>query len=121
VRIAGVRLNDGRMIWVDALSSEMHPLDRVEVRLSEGDVEGRVFVTPEQIVRMPERIHGAVLARKRQSVGGETSDALPGSEMPPLGSRISSAMIEGMVVRLDPVARTILVRTSESEDVEVQL
>jgi hypothetical protein len=62
MRIAGVRLDGGRMVWAEAAEISLETLQRVVVRLPEGEAEGRVFVTPQQLMQAPETVEGTVIS-----------------------------------------------------------
>jgi hypothetical protein len=107
VRIAGVRLQDGSVVWLDAGSHGIRQLDRAIVRLAAGEVEGAVFVTPEAMLSPPPRVDGLVVKSWTSSPPDRDCNFLPGSEFPVLGERVRSGDLEGTVVALDPVERRV--------------
>lgn len=115
MRVAGIRLPDDRVMWLDAGEHELAPLDRVRARAAGEDVAGIVFVAPEQVLQPPVEVAGTitdVAPRPRPDPG---CDDLPGADLPPLGTRFEAGGVVGMVVRLDPVGRTVTVRPDEGE------
>lgn len=118
MRTAGVRLRDGRALWVDAADRAMSPLDEAIVRLHDGDCTGYVFVTPEQLLRAPEPIEGLIVAVWRRGEDPQECLDLPGSDMPPLGSQVEIGGARGTVNALDPVGRTVRVTRPHDDPLE---
>jgi hypothetical protein len=118
VRVAGVRLPDGRAIWADAAGWELVPPCRVLLRLPEGEVAGVVFVSPEQLLRPVPEVEGTVVAvqPRPDDDGGED---LPGSDLPYLGSSLTVGGRAGLVTGLDPVRRTVTLTMEDGDSVEL--
>jgi hypothetical protein len=109
VRVAGVRLADGRMVWLDAGDLALVPLSQVKVRLPGGDEPGEVFVSPAELLSPPSHIDGLLIeAHDPRRPEGDCSE-LPGSEFPALGETVRRAGGEGTVVALDPAERRITI------------
>jgi hypothetical protein len=105
MRIAGVRLPDGRAVWVDAGKVEVSVRDTALVRLADGDARGFVFVSPEQLAQPPEHVAG-YLVEAACPASSETSCAdLPGADMPALGSIVEIEGEIGTVTGIDAVKR----------------
>ncbi len=119
MRVAGVRLGDGRAVWVDAGAWELAPLDAVIVRLEAGDFTGSVFVTPEQLVRGVERIDGTVVEVSPASTDEEKCADLPGADLPPLGSVVRTDRVKGRVTALDPTRRLATLTRDDGSQVVV--
>ena len=119
MRVAGVRLPDGRVVWADAEAWPMSPLDTAVVRLSEGEVAGSVFVSPEQLIQPPERVDGVVVEIRPREIPEERCGDLPGSDLPYLGSTARAETIKGRVTALDPVKRLVTLTRDDGSEVEV--
>lgn len=120
MRIAGVRA-DKRTVWLDAGSHQLHPWDRVLLDWDGSDAEGRVVVCPEQFVRPPESIEGAIrgvvpFEAQRSFICGDRL-----SELPPLGSTAWTRDGSGTVIGIDPVRQTVTVETYEQGVIQVAL
>jgi hypothetical protein len=119
MRIAGIRLDPERTVWVDAGSHTVSLLDEALVVLSDGKALGSVIVTPEQLLIAPEQIDGAIKELRPVSAREEPCSNLPGSDVPYLGSQIGLPASAGIVVRVNAVARTATVRQQNGELVEL--
>lgn len=118
MRAAGVHLADGRLVWIEAGEVTLGPLDRVVVRLAEGEHHGVIVVTPEQCLRPPDTVDGVLAGWEPFGLPIDDCSHLPGAHMPPLGSRLDAGGTRGMVIGLDPVERTVTV-TPDDEGPEV--
>jgi hypothetical protein len=101
VRIAGVRLAGGEVVWVEAGDVDVQPLDDAVVSVAGGEFSGTVIVTPEALLRPVTATGGIVGVSSRTAQERDCTD-LPGADMPPLGSGVD----EGVVVAVDAVNRT---------------
>ncbi|MGH2442047.1 MAG: hypothetical protein ACRDFX_02640 [Chloroflexota bacterium] len=99
---AGVLLESGDLIWVDAGEVALEPLDRVSISIDGHAATGRVMVTPGQMLSTPERMCGAIIEVLNQEELPEVGE-LPGAGMPPLGTRYSTREYAGRVIAIDPV------------------
>ncbi len=117
MRIAGVRLKDGRTVWADAGTWPLTPLDEVSVRLSHADLLGTVFVTPEQLLQLPQRPDGVVIEIYQSEVDEIDCLDLPGGEMPPLGSTVPVQGAIATIVRVDAVHRRVSLRQEDGTEV----
>ena len=109
MRIAGVRLDDGRMVWLDAAEVEVVPLSWVKVRLVDGDRDGDVFVTPDEFLNTPAHLDGIVVESRPPHSPDPDCSYLPGSEFPALGETVRRGEFEGMIVALDPVQQQVTI------------
>ena len=121
MRIAAVRLKDGRTVWADAGTWLLTPLDEVTVRLSHADALGTVFVTPEQLLQLPQRPDGVVIEIYQCEVDEINCLELPGAEMPPLGSTVPVQGTAGTIVRVDAVHRRVRLRQADGSEVVLPL
>lgn len=130
MRIAGVRLPDGHALWLDAGQHELVPLDRVHGSTDGGQVEGIIFVTPDQLLQSPAEVDGTITDVMPRQHPDPDCDDLPSADLPPLGTKFEAEGVYGMVVGLDPVGRIVTVRQDDgnegtllhdSEDREVPL
>lgn len=121
MRIAGVRLGGLNLIWANAGDLHMQALDYVVVRLRDGVENGQVYVTPEQIMRAPAEVTGAVLGVLGQGTNEQQWSSLPGSRMPPLATWVRTRDVEGMVTAIDPLTETVTVETGPRETMTVSL
>jgi hypothetical protein len=116
-----VRLASGQMLWVDASNHEVKALDRVLVNVSEAEVEAEVYVTPEQLIRPIEGLEGSIVRLAAlERLRSECRD-LPGSDLPPLGSRLSDNRVSGTVTQIDPLKRAVTITTAAGEIVHVSM
>lgn len=115
MRIAGVRLPDGSAVWLNAGEQKLAPLDRVHGSTAGGDVEGIVFVTPEQLVQVSVQVAGTITDVERRQHRDAGCDELPGADLPPLGTAFEAEGVHGVVVELDPVGRRVTIRRGEGE------
>lgn len=117
-----MRLTTGHMVWLDAGAVELALLDAVRGTTTEGeDVAGTVFVEPEQLLQAPGRIDGEITEVIPRNPADPECNDLPGADLPFLGAQWEDASLSGTVVRLDPVNRSITVRSADGSDVEVNL
>ena len=119
MRVAGVRLEGGRAIWADAGQIQLATLDRVMVRSSNEEASGWVFVASEQLLHAPASIDGVIVEVLPPSEDGVECRELPGSEMPPLGSRVRTESVEGLVTAIDAVQSRVTLRLDDGSEVEV--
>jgi hypothetical protein len=120
VNIAGVELDGGRLVWAST-TTPLELLDRIVLHLPEGEIEGTVLVAPGQLLRAPAGASGKVLRVLPRSTLESLCAALPGADMPPLGTRFTSEAVSGLVTALDPVARTLSVTPDDgSQSVQVK-
>lgn len=117
MRVAGVRLPDGRAVWADARTHQISALDEAVVRLPEGELVGSVFVTPEQFIEPPQRVDAAVVEVRARALPAETCGDLPGSDLPYLGSTVRLNGIQARVMAVDPVKRTVTVTGEDGTEV----
>lgn len=121
MRIAGIRLPDGRALWLDAGQHELVPLDRVHGSTAGGEVEGIVFVTPDQLLQPQAQADGTITDVERRHQSDPDCDDLPGADLPPLGTKFEAEGVCGTVVGLDPVAGSVTVRQDDGREVAVPL
>lgn len=117
MRLYGVRLTDGRLVWLESEDAGAQSGERVRCLVDGQEEEGLVMVTPELLLHGPEESQGkllAVLLEKAERSDGE----LPLAWLPPLGSRVRSSEATGRVVGLDPVAGEATVLTEGGERVD---
>jgi hypothetical protein len=118
MRVAGVRCDDGRVVWADVGDRQIQPLDRVVVAVDGAEWHGHVFVSPERLLQPPEDIAGIIVRVESPSDQDLSCADLPGSEMPPLGSTITIDGRSGAVTQIDPVRRTVTVTTDDGAHIE---
>lgn len=106
--IAGVRLDDGRLVWVDAGELELQPLDQVVVEFDGREYQGQVMIAPEALIRPVQPTGRIAGISPRDSADTDCSD-LPGADMPPLGTRVAGEI----VMAVDAVKRTITVEGTD--------
>jgi hypothetical protein len=110
MRIAGVRLDSGRLVWVDAGDLEVQPLDEAAVDLAGVSVDGHIAVVPEALVR-PVPPEGRLVESHTSHITTDTCAELPGAAMPPLGTNYAG----GTVVSVDSLNGTATVRLSDGD------
>jgi hypothetical protein len=108
-RIAGVRFDAARIVWVDVGSHEVSLLDEVVVKLDEGSVDGLVVVTPEQLLNPGDLVDGTITRVQPRKQAADLP-TLPGSDMPYLGSLVGSLHSAGVVVGINPVTCTATIK-----------
>jgi hypothetical protein len=108
--VAGVRLTDGRLVWVEAGEEVLSPLDRVVVDLDGAEERGRVMVTLGQLLR-PVLPSGRLLRMELDGVPDSDCEDLPGADMPPLGGPLEN----GVVIAIDAVNHTVTIETADGE------
>ena len=118
MKIAGVHLSDQRLVWIEAGERALLPLDHVRVLLPVGEREGVVYVTPDQLVRPPERVEGKLLASSPPVPPTREDRGLPGASLPPLGTLLRSNDREGTVTGLDPI-RNVVTLSVDGEQIDV--
>lgn len=110
MRIAGVRLENSRVVWVDAGDLDIDPLDDVVVAVDGGESRGMVIVAPDALLR-PTEAEGWVVHVAPGRPDEDDCGDLPGADMPPLGSQRDG----GMVVSIDAVKRQVMVEMPDGE------
>lgn len=120
MKAACVRFDDGSRVWAGGDEIEMATLDRVRVRLPEGEREGTVLVAPRQVIQGSVECLGTVLERLNVAADAEIG-RLPGSELPPLGSQCVLPDGAGVVTGIDPLAGTVTVTLASSESPTLNL
>jgi hypothetical protein len=105
VSITGVRLTDGRLVWVEAGVTELQPLDRVVVDVDGQERPGRVAIAPEALIRPVETVGRIVRVNAHNH--DDSCPALPGADMPPLGGEVDGET----VIAVDAVNRTFTLET----------
>jgi len=110
-----VRLKDGSMVWLDAETRAVLPLDPVTACLDAGEVEGEVFITPEALLSLPPRIDGSLVERRLSTSPEHDCSRLPNSEFPALGETVRSDDLQGTVIALDPVERRVTISTGPND------
>jgi hypothetical protein len=121
MRIAGVRLDDGRTVWLDARDLTVVALDRATAQLDGSEWEGEVFVAPEQMVSPPDGVDGLLTQSQPPSLSEDTCGHLPGSEFPTLGQTVQGEGIAGTVVALDPAERRVTIAHSGGAETVLSL
>jgi hypothetical protein len=119
VRVAGVHLQNRRTLWADAGGHILSPLDRVTVRVPDGDVIGFIVAAPEQILVYSGSAQGAVVEVLPPDVGGPDRSSPPGADMPALGSRIRSKAGPGRIKAIDPLHRRVTVQRVDGSEVDM--
>jgi hypothetical protein len=104
--------------WADAGDVAVRPLDRVIVAIDGAERHGHVFVIPELLVRLP-HVTGKLMGVESRPDHGPESSAPPGSEMPPLGSKVSTGTLSGTVIQIDPVEHTVTVAAHDGEQIKL--
>ena len=117
MRVAGIRLRDGRTIWADAGDMDLAVLDRAEIRGPVGGETGVVCVIPEHMTGMPPRIDGQVVDVQPHTAPDDDCGAVRGAEMPPLGSTLSAGQNKGVVIAVDAVRGQVTLRGEDGRDV----
>jgi hypothetical protein len=112
MRIAGVRLDDGRTVWLDAGDLSVAPLDRATALLEGTEWEGEVIVPPERLLSPPDRIDGLLVKLGPPALDEDECEYLPGAEFPVLGQSVQWGEIAGTVVALDPAERRVTIAHS---------
>lgn len=115
MRILGVRLDDGALVWADAGEHDPAPLDRVVLDSGESGSRGVVVITAGQLRRPPKTVDGVVLQVAPYSTDPDCRD-LPHAHLPPLGTRVSAHEIRGMVTALDVVHDLVTVRQDNGHE-----
>lgn len=113
MRVAGVRCDDGYVVWADARDLHIQSLDCAVVSVAGAEQHGHVFVTPELLVQPPAEVEGMIVHVEPSPDPDLACADLPGSEMPPLGSLVTIEGVYGAVTQLDPVQRTVTVTTDD--------
>lgn len=121
MRIAGVRLLDGRALWVEAGDRHLSLLDRAVVQVERTRVTGYVFATPEQLIGSCPVVDAILLEVAPPETPSDECEFMPGSELPPLGSTVQTAAGEATVTALDPVRQLVTVRTPLGAQTTVDL
>lgn len=109
----------GRTIWTDAGSWPLQPLLPVKVQLPDGIVGGVVCVLPELLLIPPPEVHGRIVGLEDVSVDEDPCGALPGEDMPYLGTRVRIGGRQGQIVALDVARRSVSVRLDSGSTVDV--
>ena len=102
MRIAGVRLKGGRVVWLDAGTISVAPLDCATADVDGNACQGEVFVAPEQLLSPPNRIDGRLLESHPPAPAKQDCDHLPGAQLPVLGQAMRWGAVRGAVMALDP-------------------
>lgn len=121
MRVAGVRLADGDAVWAEAGTWALMPLDRVTVRRGNGLLEGEVFVAPEQLIRSPASVEVRIVALHRREPPGDECNDLPGVELPPLGTEVTTPSGTGRIGRIDPVRHLVTVEGDDGQTTELSV
>lgn len=116
-----MRLPDGSARWLDAGEHTVEPLDRVTGLIDGVQIEGTVFVAPEQLLQPPAALDGIVLSATPPAFPDPDCTALPGADLPPLGTVWSKDGVTGLVIQIDPVCRTVTVQDTNGKQAEVSL
>lgn len=109
MKIAGVRLLDGRVVWLDAGHTAVAPLDHVTAWMDGSTSQGEVFLAPHQMLTAPEHIDGMLTRVIPRSPVEAECDRLPGAELPALAQRVAWDGMPAGVVALDPVGRRVTI------------
>jgi len=108
VKLYGVRLLDGRLVWVEPAELQARPGDAVRCHVDAREEDGLVTITPELLLQGPSQSQGELLEILPRATDDACRD-LPLAWLPPLGSTVSSPRASGQVIALDPVrGRTTL-------------
>lgn len=113
MKVAGIRTNE-RMIWADVGEHNIALLDEVTVRTGGTERQGTIVITPDQLMNPPEP-DGEIIALRPRVQPDLNCENLPGSHMPPLGSRVEIGGAEGMVVGLDVPNNRVTVRSDDTD------
>jgi hypothetical protein len=116
VKLYGVRLTDGRLVWLEADGAEAQSGERVHCLVDGQEEEGLITVTPELLLRGPEESRGKLLAVIPEGLEDDGVE-IPLAWLPPLGCRVRSSEATGQVVGLDPVGGQATVLTDGGERV----
>jgi hypothetical protein len=115
VTTVGVRLTDGKLVWVTSATHVLRPADRVRVTLSGAEWTGTVVIGPDGLLSPMPAVAGEVIERVESQEDDLACDALPGADLPPLGSVVRLGPLEGVVTQLHPVQRLVTITDSSGE------
>jgi hypothetical protein len=116
MRIAGVRMADGRLVWVDAGDLDIEPLDDVDMVVDRDALSGTVTVAPQSLLRPVETV-GQIVHTSSPGRGQSECSELPGADMPALGSGWG----DGTVVAVDAVNRTATVEMADGSRADIDV
>ena len=118
MRIAGARLRDGTMAWLDAGDLNVGLLDEARAEIGGAVVTGNVYVAPEQVLAAPDHVDGVLIATRSIDRTDGDCGRLPGADLPVLGQRALTGTVRGMIVALDPVRRRVTIAGPDGESIE---
>lgn len=121
MRVTGVRTPDGRVLWVDAGPYQPEPLDAVICRTEDGNHHGTVFISPDAMLHCAVEADGLILQVIPYRQPDPNCADLPGADLPALGTRWIGGDVAGVVVRIDPIGRSMIVRQADGTEAEVPL
>ncbi|HZU11273.1 MAG TPA: hypothetical protein VFB58_00390 [Chloroflexota bacterium] len=113
MNVAGIRLGDGRLVWVAAEGMDPQPLDEAVVRIGDQSLTGVVVVAPAQLSGSPD-VAGHLVSAQAREVPPLSCDDLPGAAMPPLGTETP----EGIVTAINAVTGMVSLTRPDGERVE---
>jgi hypothetical protein len=111
----------GGTLCLDAQNYDLALLDEVTVDTGDAIVRGTVVVTPDQLLRPPAHTAGTITEVMPRWQPDPGCDDLPGADLPPLGTMWIADGEVGMIVRLDPVGRSVTVRQDDGREVTFPL
>ena len=108
------------MIWVEC-GEDVKPSDRVLAEVQGTTVSGTVYVAPDQLLAGDVHVGGRVVSIQSEPALGAQRLNLPGSDMPTLGSLVKASGIEGRVIQIDPVKRTVRLALPDESEIELEI
>lgn len=119
MRIAGVRLGAGRLVWVEGRDFELSPGEAVTVLLPDGSRTGTVFVAPHQVGAPPVEVEGVLTDVIRAESDDDDCSSLPGETLPALGTHTISERGQEMVIAIDAARQRVRLRGGDGVETEV--
>jgi hypothetical protein len=109
------------VVWLDAGTLSVAPLDWATALVGGNALEGEVFVAPEQLLSPPDQIDGRLLESRAAVPADRDCNYLPGAELPVLGQAVQWGAIRAAVVALDPANDRVTIAPGDGGQTVVPL